>query len=63
MAVGCDGNGNATEPPDDGEEPPVGMGLETVVEGLDFPVWLTSLPDDPRLFVVEKDGRVVIVEN
>ncbi|HET6617798.1 MAG TPA: PQQ-dependent sugar dehydrogenase [Gemmatimonadota bacterium] len=62
-AASCDGNGNATEPPDDGEEPPVRMGLETVVEGLDFPVWLTSPPDDPRLFVVEKDGQVVIVEN
>ena len=63
LAIGCDGNGNATEPPDDGEEPPLGMGLETVVEGLDFPLWLTSPPDDPRLFVVEKGGRVVIVEN
>jgi hypothetical protein len=39
------------------------VGLETVVDGLDFPVWLTSPPDDRRLFVVEKGGRVVIVEN
>jgi hypothetical protein len=59
----CDGNGNATEPPDDPGPSPVGVGLETVVDGLDFPAWLTSPPDDPRLFVVEKGGRVVIVEN
>jgi glucose/arabinose dehydrogenase len=62
-AVACDGNGNATEPPDDDGSPPAGVGLETVVDGLDFPVWLASAPDDRRLFVVEKGGRVVIVEN
>lgn len=58
----CDGNGNATQPPG-GEPSPVGLGLETVVEGLDFPLWLTAPPDDPRLFVVEKGGRVRIVED
>ena len=36
-----------------GEIPRTG-GLERVVDGLDFPVWLTSPADDPRLFVVEK---------
>jgi hypothetical protein len=60
-ATACEDDGNATEPPDDGDPAPVGVGLETVVEGLDFPVWLTAPPGDPRLFVVEKDGRVVIV--
>src|SRR5512145_2541811 len=59
--AGCDGNGNATEPPDDGN-PPAAVGLDLVVDGLDFPVWLTSPPGDSRLFVVEKDGRVVVVE-
>ena len=64
-AAGCGGNGNAIEPPpDNGGEPPAdGFGLQTVVEGLDFPVWLTSPPGDPRLFVVEKGGRVVIIED
>jgi hypothetical protein len=62
-AAGCGGNGNAIQPPDDGEPPADGFGLETVVQGLDFPVWLTAPPGDPRLFVVEKDGRVLIVEN
>ena len=60
--AGCDGNGNATEPPDDDGNPPAAVGLELVVDGLDFPVWLTSPPGDSRLFVVEKDGRVVVVE-
>jgi len=61
--LACGGNGNAIQPPDDGGSPADGFGLETIVEGLDFPVWLTSPPGDPRLFVVEKGGRVVIVEN
>jgi glucose/arabinose dehydrogenase len=60
---GCDGNGNATEPPDDDGNPPADVGLELVVDGLDFPVWLTSPPGDSRLFVVEKGGRVLVVEN
>ncbi|HUF89958.1 MAG TPA: PQQ-dependent sugar dehydrogenase [Gemmatimonadota bacterium] len=62
-ALACDSNGNATEPPGDGGPSPVGVGLEVVVQGLDFPVWLVSPPGDPRLFVVEKGGRVVIVED
>jgi glucose/arabinose dehydrogenase len=61
-AIVCEGDGSATEPRRDGGVQS-GMGLETVVEGLDFPVWLTSPPEDPRLFVVEKGGRVVIVED
>jgi hypothetical protein len=60
--IACEGDGNATEPRQDGGVQS-GMGLETVIDGLDFPVWLTSPPDDPRLFVVEKGGRVVIVED
>ncbi|MDJ0852316.1 MAG: PQQ-dependent sugar dehydrogenase [Myxococcota bacterium] len=31
--------------------------------GLTFPVYATSMPGDPRLFVVEKAGRIRIVEN
>src|SRR5688572_32911557 len=62
-APSCGGNGNAIQPPDNGGPPADGFGLQAVVEGLDFPVWLTSPPGDSRLFVVEKSGRVVIVEN
>ncbi len=31
--------------------------------GLSVPVFVTSMPGDPRLFVVEKAGRIRIVEN
>ncbi|HET6360685.1 MAG TPA: PQQ-dependent sugar dehydrogenase [Gemmatimonadota bacterium] len=61
--VACGGNGNAIQPPDNGEPAANGFRLETIVEGLDFPVWLTSPPGDPRLFVVEKGGQVMIVDN
>jgi hypothetical protein len=37
--------------------------IETVVTGLDYPVYATSPPGDPRVFVVEKGGYVRIVEN
>jgi hypothetical protein len=61
--AGCDGNRNATEPPADDGDPPAGVGLELVSDEFDFPVWLTSPPGDPRLFVVEKGGRVLVIEN
>jgi len=37
--------------------------LEKVVDGIDKPVYLTSPPDDPRLFVIEMRGRIRIVED
>jgi hypothetical protein len=43
--------------------PAVELVIETVVSGLDYPVYATSPPGDPRLFVVEKGGYVRIVEN
>ncbi len=39
------------------------MAVEVVASGLDDPVYLTAPPGDPRLFVVEQAGRVMIVEN
>lgn len=50
---------------DDGNEPPPGFRLtvETVASGLDDPLYLTAPPGDPRLFVVEQAGRVLIVED
>ena len=39
------------------------LALETVATGLAFPVDLASPPGDPRLFVVEKGGRVRILRN
>jgi glucose/arabinose dehydrogenase len=38
------------------------LGLEEVGTGFDMPVFVTSPPGDPRLFVVEKTGRVRILD-
>ena len=51
-----------------GSEPPSGpaetvIGLEPVATGLTFPLALTAPTGDPRLFIVEKDGRVRIVRD
>ena len=46
--------------------PPVVDGSLDVVEvasGLASPVYLTAPPDDPRLFIVEKPGRIRIVKD
>jgi glucose/arabinose dehydrogenase len=37
--------------------------LETVATGLDNPVFVTSPPNDARLFVVEQTGRIRIISN
>jgi glucose/arabinose dehydrogenase len=37
--------------------------LQTVATGLDFPLHLTAPPGDARLFIVEKSGRIRIVED
>ncbi len=69
LVVACNGgNGRANENPptgngDGGGTPGQGVALRTVVEGLDFPVYLTAPPADPRLFVVEKPGRVRILKD
>lgn len=44
--------------PDDFE-----LALDVVAEGLKQPIFVTAAPDDPRLFVVEKGGRIRIVED
>jgi glucose/arabinose dehydrogenase len=43
--------------------PPVNLGLATVVRGLDFPTYLTSPPNDSRLFVTEKAGAIRIIKD
>jgi len=40
-----------------------GLTTQTVVTGLDMPVFVTSPPGDPRLFVLEKAGRIRIIED
>ncbi|HEY7683892.1 MAG TPA: PQQ-dependent sugar dehydrogenase [Gemmatimonadales bacterium] len=44
--------------------PAVNLALDTVADGLNSPVFLTTAPGDPtRLFIVEKSGTIRIVEN
>jgi len=45
------------------ENPDLALGLQRVASGLASPVFLTSPPDDDRLFVVELAGRIRIVQN
>ena len=44
-------------------EPPVELAFETVVTGLNNPIYLTAPPNDDRLFIVEQPGRILIVED
>jgi len=39
------------------------LGIDLVAAGLDQPVFLTAPPGDPRLFVVELDGAIRIIED
>jgi glucose/arabinose dehydrogenase len=51
---------------DTGPAPPAGeisLALETVSDQLTFPVDLASPPGDSRLFIVEKAGRIRVIEN
>lgn len=58
---GCGGEGGAPiTPPAQATE---AVALRQVVTGLDFPVYLTAPAGDPRLFIVEKTGRIRIVRN
>lgn len=57
--------GSSTTPPSDTVLEPgdLPLALETVATGFDFPLYLTAPSGDPRLFVVEKTGRIRIVKN
>jgi hypothetical protein len=43
--------------------PVPGLRLELVASGLESPLWLTSPPGDPRLFVVEQPGRIRLIKD
>ena len=52
--------------PSDSSPPPLpadGIRLVEVAGGLDHPLFLTSPPSDPRLFVVEQTGKIRIIQN
>jgi glucose/arabinose dehydrogenase len=40
-----------------------GVGVELVTDDLDQPTYLTSPPGDPRLFILERTGSIMVVEN
>jgi glucose/arabinose dehydrogenase len=49
---------------DQGPTPlPADLSVETVVSGLSAPVFLTSPPNDTRLFVVEQSGSIRVIKN
>ncbi len=48
--------------PPPADRPLLGLAAEPVVTGLDNPLLVTAPPGDPRLFIVEKAGRVQVVE-
>ena len=39
-----------------------GISLRLVTDRVEAPVWLTSPPGDPRLFVVEQEGRIRVIK-
>ena len=58
--AGC---GDDARPPVDPPDGEIELQLQQVASGLSFPLALTSPPGDARLFVVEKPGRIRIIEN
>jgi glucose/arabinose dehydrogenase len=50
---------SASAPPPPGQVTP---GLQQIASGLAFPLYLTSPPDDDRLFLVEKGGVIRVME-
>jgi glucose/arabinose dehydrogenase len=67
IAAAC-GDHTGPLPPDDDSDaqPPLSvlsLAYETISSELTFPVDLTSPPGDPRLFVVERAGRVRIIRD
>ena len=68
VAACGDPGANPVEPPGapDPQPPPPGLelGLEVLIRNMDQPLFVTSPPGDPnRLFVVERPGRIRIVQN
>lgn len=60
---GCSSTASPTRPAPDPEPVTHGLSLELVAGNLSSPVLASSPPGDSRLFLVEKNGRVQILEN
>lgn len=42
---------------------PLALGLQEVASGLNMPIFLTAPPGDSRLFILERAGRIRVVQN
>jgi hypothetical protein len=62
LLLACSGS-NTPTPSEDGNNANLRLALQTVVTGLDRPVYLTAPANDDRLFIVEQRGRIRIVKN
>jgi glucose/arabinose dehydrogenase len=65
VSTACNDSTSTEQPP---PPPPAGsdsltLALDTVVTGLDLPLYLTAPAGDSRLFIVEKTGRIRIVKD
>ena len=63
LAACGDGPSSPADNPDPVGPDSIPLGFQTVATGLTSPLYVTSPPGDPRLFVVEQNGRVRIVAN
>lgn len=65
--LGCsETDDGSIAPPPPPPPPPSGeltLALQPVVSGLEFPLALTAPAGDPRLFIVEKGGRIRVVKS
>jgi glucose/arabinose dehydrogenase len=60
-AVSACGGRSMTAPPPPGDSATIA--LQLVASGLSSPTWLTSPPNDARLFILEQPGRIRIVRD
>ena len=58
LVLGCSEGATGPNPP-----PPQGLELELVASGLIDPLYLITPPGDDRLFVVEQNGRIRIIQS
>jgi glucose/arabinose dehydrogenase len=66
LVAGCGGGGGSpgfTRPPTTAVEPTLSLAVTEVARGLDSPTFLTAPPGDPRLFIVERAGRIRIMRD
>jgi glucose/arabinose dehydrogenase len=62
LLFACSGSDTGA-PPSNGSNPDLHLALQSVVTGLQRPVYLTAPTNDNRLFIVEQPGRIRIVRN